>query len=161
MIETTNRPTSAPTDREIVVTRDFDAPRDLVFEASTNPLHVPRWWICDAMTMPVCEINLRPGGAFRFVMRDADGTEYPMKGVYREVVRPERIVHTQILDVEPYADREALVTVTFEDWDGQTRLTSRICFSTPEDRAGAAATGMKSGMAIALDRLAEVVRTIA
>src|SRR5690606_5079811 len=88
-----------PSEREILLTRAFAAPRRLVFAAWTQPEHVVRWWGgCRAMTMPVCEIDLRVGGQFRYLLRMPDGSEFPFKGEYREVVAPEKLVHTQIFD---------------------------------------------------------------
>src|SRR5258705_10886957 len=87
---------TTPSDREIVVTRVFDAPRRLVFEAWTNPKHVPRWLLGpDGWTMPVCEIDLRPGGSWHFVWRKSNGTEMAMRGAYREVTPPERLGNTE------------------------------------------------------------------
>src|SRR5450755_2054991 len=86
----------APGDREVTMTRVFDAPRSLVFETWTNPKHVPQWMLGPAgWTMPVCEIDLRPGGAWHFVWRKSDGAEMSMRGVYQEVVPPERLVSTE------------------------------------------------------------------
>src|SRR3954466_13078706 len=86
---------TTPSDREIVMTRVVDAPRRLVFEAYTNPEHLPHWMLGPGgWTMPVCEIDLRPGGAWHFVWRRSDGTEMAMRGVYREIVAPERLVST-------------------------------------------------------------------
>ena len=87
---------TTPTDREIVVTRVVDAPRRLVFEAWTNPEYLPRWMLGrPGWTMPVCEIDLRPGGKWRFVWRQVDGTEMAMHGVYKEIAPPERLVSTE------------------------------------------------------------------
>src|SRR5690349_21012801 len=87
---------TAPSDREIVITRTFAAPRELVFQAYTQPKHIQRWMLGpEGWTMPVCENDLRPGGTWRFVWRNDDGTEMEMRGIYREVVPPERIVNTE------------------------------------------------------------------
>src|ERR1041385_4731798 len=87
---------TTPSEREIVVTRVVDAPRRLVFEAYTNPTHLPHWMLGpDGWTMPICEIDLRPGGAWRFVWRQLDGAEMEMRGVYQEVTPPERLVSTE------------------------------------------------------------------
>src|SRR5262245_27473915 len=116
-----------PSDREIVLTREFNAPRRLVFEVWTTREHVMQWWAgCDGNTLMACEIDLRVGGVWWIVVRGADGGEYTVKGVYREVVVPERLVHTQVLDVETHSRGEALVTVVFEDLAGGTRITETI-----------------------------------
>jgi len=140
---------------EVVYTRVFAAPRDLVFEASTRPEHVKKWWGPRGFTVTVCEIDLRPGGAYRFVQSGPDGNEYPFKGVYREVVPPEQLVYTQIFDVPGLSDHELLVSVTFNEHDGATLLTGRLLFESVEDRVAAMETGMAQGMAETLDRLEE------
>ena len=140
---------------EVVYTRVFAAPRDLVFEASTRPEHVKKWWGPRKYTMTVCGIDLRPGGADRFVQRGPDGNEYPFKGVYREIVPPERLVYTQIFDFPGLSDHELLVSVTFDERDGQTLLTGRLLFESVEDRVAAVETGMAHRMAETLDRFEE------
>lgn len=147
-----------PSDREIALTRVFGAPRRLVFEAWTRPEHVKRWWGgCGEVSLSVCEIDLRVGGAFRYVMRGAGGEEYPFKGVYREIVPPERLVHTQIYDVEPYSTSEAIITITFDDFGGRTRMTETILHPSKEARDGHLQSGMESGAASSLDRLAALL----
>jgi uncharacterized protein YndB with AHSA1/START domain len=143
------------TENQVVYTRVFAAPRDLVFEAWTRPEHVRQWWGPRKYTMTVCEIDLRPGGADRFVQRGPDGNECPFKGVYREIVPPERLVYTQIFDFPGLSDRELLVTVTFDERDGQTLLTGRLLFESVEDRVAAMETGMAHRMAETLDRFEE------
>jgi uncharacterized protein YndB with AHSA1/START domain len=153
----TNHPQLAvtlPSDREIVLARDFNAPRRLVFEVWTKPEHVIRWWAgCDDSTLTVCEIDFRVGGAWRYVVRGPDGQEYVFNGVYREIVVPERLVHTQIFDVEPYSNSEALVSVIFEDLGGRTRMTETILHATKEARDAHLQSGMETGVSAALDRL--------
>jgi uncharacterized protein YndB with AHSA1/START domain len=145
---------------EVVYARVFDAPRELVFEASTRPAHVRQWWGPRDFTMTVCGIDLRLGGAYRFVHRGPDGVEYPFKGEYREIVPPERLVYTQILDMPEAADHELLVTVTFDDRDGATLLTGRLDFGSVENRVAAMETGMERGMAESLDRFGELLATL-
>jgi uncharacterized protein YndB with AHSA1/START domain len=142
-------------ENQVVYTRVFAAPRDLVFEAWTRPEHVRRWWGQRRFTVTVCEIDLRAGGAYRFVHRGPDGNDYPFKGVYREIVPPERLVYTQIFDVPGPSDHELLVTATFDERDGRTLLTGRLLFDSVEDRVAAMETGMAQGMAETLDRLEE------
>lgn len=147
-----------PSDREIVLTRTFDAPRRLVFEAWTRPEHVRRWWGgCNETALVVCDIDLRVGGEFRYVMRGTDGQDYPFKGVYREIAPPERLVHTQIFDVEPYSASEAVITVIFEEHEGRTTMTETIAHPSREARDGHLQSGMEHGAASALDRLAELL----
>jgi uncharacterized protein YndB with AHSA1/START domain len=145
-------------DREIFATRVFDAPRELVFEAWTRPEHVKNWYGPRAFTMTICEIDLRPGGAYRFVMRGPDGVAYAFSGVYREIARPERLVYTWGFEAMP--GHEAIETVTFEEHDGRTTMTMKTIFQTAEDFQGWADSGGHDGMAETLDRFAEVVRSL-
>jgi len=135
---------TTPSDREIVVTRIVDAPRHLVFEAWTNPKHLPQWMLGPpGWTMPVCEIDLRPGGKWHFVWRQSDGTEMEMRGVYKEVTPPERVVSTESWGPEwP----ETINTLTLTEEGGQTRVTNRVLYPSKEARDAALKTGMKEGM---------------
>jgi uncharacterized protein YndB with AHSA1/START domain len=146
---------TTPTDREIVMTRVFDAPRHLVFEAWTKPEHVPHWWGWRGSTLPVCEIDLRPGGAWRFVLRKPDGKEHAFKGVFREIATPDRLVYTECFDDASVGSPEWLTTVTFEEHGGKTKLTSTVLHKSKEARDGHLKAGMESGAAHTLDRLAE------
>jgi uncharacterized protein YndB with AHSA1/START domain len=148
-----------PSDREIVLTRDFNAPRRLVFEVWTKREHVMRWWAgCDDNTLAVCEIDLRVGGAWRYVVRGPDGQNYPFKGIYREILAPERLVLTQVFDVEPYSRSEALVSVVFEDQRGRTRMTETILHATQDARDKHLQSGMETGAATSFDRLEDIVQ---
>ena len=100
-----------PSDREIVITRVFDAPRELVWQAMTDPQHVVHWWGPRGSTLAVCEIDFRPGGAWRFVLRDADGRDYRFKGVYHEIMPPERLVATECFDEPSLGSPEWLTTL--------------------------------------------------
>lgn len=151
---------TTPSDRELVLTREFDAPARLVFEAWTTPAHVLRWWACPTLEMPVCEIDLRVGGTYRFVTRSSDGQEYPICGEYREIVAPERLVYTQFFDREPYASHKTIITVTFVEQHGKTLLTSASLYPSAAARDGHLATGMASGLSEAMDRIASIVRTL-
>jgi uncharacterized protein YndB with AHSA1/START domain len=147
-----------PTDREIVMTRVFDAPRRLVFEAWTNPKHVPQWMLGPVgWTMPVCEIDLRVGGAWHFVWRGSDGSEMAMRGVYREITPPERLVSTESWG-GPFP--ETVNTLTLVEKDGKTTATLTILYPSKEAREAALQTGMKDGVAMSYDRLAEHLRTM-
>jgi uncharacterized protein YndB with AHSA1/START domain len=144
----------------MVLTRVFDAPRRLVFEAYSKPEHVSRWWGPRNQTVIVCEMDFRPGGAWRFVLRGPDGQEHPFKGVYREIAPPERLVFTFIYDVPGIRDHEALETLVFEEHDGKTTLTSTIVHKTVEARDGHLHAGMEAGASETLDRLAELVQAM-
>ena len=145
-----------PSDREVVLTRVFEAPRRLVFEAWTRPEHLVHWYGPRGYTLPVCEIDLRPGGAWRYVLRGPDGEEMGMKGVYREIVPPERLVSTESYDIPGMGwTPESLVTMTLEERDGETTMTSRILYQSVEHRDGHVNSGMEAGAAETLDRLAE------
>ncbi len=150
-----------PSDLEVVLTRVFDAPRRLVFEACTRPEHVARWWGPHGSTLTVCEMDLRPGGAWRFVLRGPDGREHPFKGVYREIVPPERVVQTFIYDVEGIRDHEALETLTLDEQDGRTTLRVTVLHQTKEARDGHLQSGMEAGAAQSYDRLAELLKAMA
>lgn len=150
-------PPEEPTDRVLVMERVFDAPRELVFQAWTDPKHVAQWWGPKGFTNPVCELDVRPGGAILIHMRGPDGVVYPTKGVYREIVSPERLVFTNSAfeGEEGNSQLEVLTTVTFGEHNGKTKLTLRavVVKSTPE--VAAALAGMEEGWNQSLDRLAE------
>ena len=151
---------TTPSDCEIVLTRLFDAPRQLVFDAMTKPEHVRRWWGClsDQHSVTVCEIDLRPGGAWRFVHRGPEG-EYPaFYGVYREIAAPDRLVYTEIF--EPFPDGESVVTQVLTEEHGKTRLTLTALYPSQEVRDMVIKTGMESGAAISYDRLEDVVTAL-
>ena len=147
-------------DREIVITRAFDAPRRLVFEAMTKVEHVKRWYGPRALTMLVCEIDLRPGGSWRYVLRAPDGSEHGFTGVYREIVVAERIVSTENYEAM-MPGHEMLATVTLEEKDGRTTLKNRISYLSKADRDGHLQSGMESGMQETFDRLADLLPTLA
>ena len=148
-----------PSDTEIRVVREFDAPAELVFRAWFDPALVRRWLLGPpGWTMPVCELDLRPGGAWRFVWRDADGAEMPMSGSYREVVPPDRVVSTESWGGDwP----ETLNTVEFAEEGGRTTITQTILYPSKEARDAAIGTGMKDGASMTFNRLDEYLRTMA
>ena len=135
---------ATPSDRDVVVTRVVDAPRRLVFDAMSNPKHVPQWLTGpEGWTMPVCEIDLRPGGAWRYVYRQPDGTEMTLQGSYREVAPPERIVSTESWGPEwP----ETINTLVLAETAGRTTITMTIRYPSQEARDAALRSGMKDGM---------------
>jgi uncharacterized protein YndB with AHSA1/START domain len=144
-----------PAEREVVITRVFDAPRDLVFRAWTDSVQVARWWGPASFTNPVCELDARPGGAWRIVMRGPDGNEYPCQGVYREVVRPERLVFTNdAVDDAGSPVLKGLTSVTFEEDGAKTRMTMRTRAVAVVPYARAYLAGMEAGWTQSIDRLA-------
>lgn len=149
---------TTPSDREFVITRVFDAPRDLVFEAWTKPEHVRHWYGLRSMTTTVCEIDLRTGGAWRWGQSGPDGQDIVFSGVYREIVPPERLVYTEMFELMP--GPEIVVTLTFDEADGRTTLTSTSLCPSPDVRDQILATGMEKGVVETYDRLAEHLRTM-
>jgi uncharacterized protein YndB with AHSA1/START domain len=150
---------TTPSDREVVITRVFDASRELVWEAHTDPTHIRQWMLGpEGWSMPVCEIDLRPGGEWRFVWRKSDGSELDMHGAYREVTPPERVVQT-----ESWGDDwpETLNTLTLSEEDGKTTVMITVLYPSSEARDSALQTGMREGTAQSFDRLAEHLRTMA
>jgi uncharacterized protein YndB with AHSA1/START domain len=141
-------------DRELVMTRVLNAPRRLVFDAFTKPELVRLWLIGpDGWSMPVCEIDLRVGGSYRYVWRnDRDGTEMGMGGAYREIVVPERLVSTERFD-EAWYPGEAVGTVVFVEQSGKTTVTQTLLYDSRETRDGVLKSPMESGVAASYDRL--------
>ncbi len=150
---------ATPGDREIVITRVVDAPRRLVFDAWTNTRHVPQWLLGPpGWTMPVCEIDLRVGGSWRYVWRKSDGEELAMGGIYREVVPPERVVSTERWGPEwP----ETVNTLLLTESGGRTTITLTVAYPSKEARDAALQTGMKEGMEQGFARLDELLRRLA
>jgi uncharacterized protein YndB with AHSA1/START domain len=149
-----------PSDCEITMSRSFDAPRDLVFDAHTKPEHLVHWFGPRGHTLSVCTVDLRPGGAWRFVLREPNGREMGMKGVYREIVPPERLVHTEIFDDFEEMAGESIVTTIFEEIDGKTRVTSTSTYRSKEIRDAVIQSGMEYGAAETYERLAEYLATM-
>ena len=147
---------NTPSDTEIRMTRLFDAPRELVFEVMTKPEHVKHWWGClgDGYSVPVCEIDLRVGGRWRFVNRHPKGTA-AFHGEYREIAPPSRLVFTEIF--EDYPDTVSVVTTDFVDEAGKTRMIVTAKYPSIEVRDAVIATGMARGAAISYDRLEDLV----
>lgn len=144
---------TAPSDREIVMTRVFDAPRALVFEAHSRCEHVKRWW---GRGNPLdCELDFRPGGSYRFVEHAPDGNQYAFRGEYREIVAPERIVQT--FEFEGMPGHISVETLVLEEHDGKTTLTSTSVFASKEDRDGMLEAGMEAGANESMDKLAELL----
>jgi uncharacterized protein YndB with AHSA1/START domain len=141
--------------QEIVMTHVFDAPRDLVFKTYTDPTLIPQWWGPSRLTTVVEKMELHPGGGWRFVQRDSDGNEFAFHGEYREIVPPERVVST--FEFEGMPGHVVVETVTLEDVDGKTKLTTASVFESVEDRDGMVASGMESGATESMDRLAALL----
>lgn len=145
---------SALDDREILMTRLFDAPRDLVFDAFTKPHLIKRWLTGpEGWSLPVCEVDLKSGGAMRYVWRNADGTDMGLSGVFREIRRPERIVHSELFD-QDWTGGETLVTTVFTEKDGQTLMRQTILYVSREVRDQVLKSPMEEGVAQSYDRLA-------
>ena len=146
---------TTPSEREIRMTRLFNAPRHLVWEAMSKPEHIKRWWGClgRGYSVPVCEVDLRPGGKWRFVNRHPKG-EAEFYGEYREIVPPERIVFTEIF--APFPDAGSLVTAVLTEENDKTRLTVTAQYPSLEVRDMVIGTGMAKGAAASYDRLEEV-----
>jgi uncharacterized protein YndB with AHSA1/START domain len=141
---------------DVVFTRVFDAPRRLVWEAHARPEHVRRWWGGRGSTMTTCEMDFRPGGRWRYVLRTADGREVAFFGEYREILAPERFVWTFGFDGMP----GGLETYTFEEADGKTTLLAVGHFGSIESRDAAIRSGMEKGAAEMWDRLEELLLTL-
>jgi uncharacterized protein YndB with AHSA1/START domain len=157
MTNTGNFTVTTPADREIMMTRIFDAPRRLVFEALTKPELVKQWLLGPpGWTMPICEIDLRVGGSYRYLWRNIDGKEMGMRGVFREVVAPERIVATERFD-DPWYPGEAVGTQVLKEEAGQTTLTITVLYESREIRDGVLKSGMERGVAASYDRLADLL----
>jgi len=152
---------STPTDREIQVIRDFNAPRQLVFDAFTKPELVRRWLLGPpGWTMPLCEIDLKVGGAYRYLWRHANNErEMGMGGVFREIVSPERLVATEKFD-ESWYPGEALDTTVFVEEGDITKVTITVLYESKEARDTASRSGMESGMAAGYNRLEEILSSM-
>src|SRR5258708_3301374 len=146
---------TTPGDREIVITRTFDAPRHLVFEAMSRPEMLKRWLLGPpGWEMGVCENDLRVGGAYRHVWRNADGNEMTLRGVYHEVVPPERVVRTESFEMKSGPPMgEQVATLVLTEQGGTTAITVTVLLPSKEARDGTIASGMERGVAASYDRL--------
>ncbi len=143
-----------PSDTQILITRDFNAPRHLVFRAWTTPDLIRRWWSGDRGEVTSVEVDLRVGGTWRYVMTANGGFEVAFHGEYREVVPDERIVSTEVF--EGYADAEAVSTTTFTEHDGRTTLALLVDHLSKETRDAHINSGMEAGMQQSMDHLEQV-----
>jgi uncharacterized protein YndB with AHSA1/START domain len=163
-----------PEEMDITLVRRFEAPRTKVWKAWTEPSHLSRWW--GPMENPVCQVDLRPGGAYRFVMRSPDGVEYPLTGIFKEVVEPARLVMTMDTSEHPLEwqhllntyrgvrkDAPAvplLTTVLFDEKDGGTQLTVLARFASVADRDAHMTMGTTKGWGTSFDRLQALLETM-
>lgn len=144
---------STPTDRELVITRGFNAPRALVWDCLMKPELVRRWLLGpEGWTMPVCEIDARVGGRFRYVWRNADGHDMGMGGTYLEIEPPSRTVHEELFD-EDWTGGRTRVTTELIERDGRTTMVTTVLYASKEARDGARASGMTEGMEMGYARL--------
>jgi len=150
---------STPTDREIITERTFDAPRERVWKAFTDPELIPRWWGLRSMSTVVAELEPRPGGRWRFVQREADGSETGFRGVYRELSPPERLVYT--FEWEGMPGHVLVDTATFEDHGEQTKLVVHSLFHTSAERDGMLSSGMERGLHESYAMLDELLAELA
>jgi len=148
-------------DRDIVITRAFDAPRQLVWDAHTKPELVRRWLLGpEGWTMPVCEIDLRVGGKYRYVWRHAQKGDMGMGGVFREIAQPERLVATEKFD-ESWYPGEAIDASVFTESGGKTTLTLTVTYQSKEAREMALKSGMEKGMEVGYARLDDILGSMA
>jgi len=152
---------TTPSDREVLIERDFNAPRDLVFDAFTKPELVRRWLLGpEGWTMPVCEIDLRVGGSYRYVWhKESTGHQMGMGGVFREVVRPEKLVATEKFD-DAWYPGEAVNTTLFDEKRGITKVRLTVLYQSQEARDTATRSGMEQGMIVGYNRLEELLSSI-
>lgn len=147
--------TIEPGKHNLVITRVFDAPRDLVFKTVTDSSLIPQWWGQSNLTTTVEKMEVKPGGVWRYVQRDPAGNEFAFNGVYHAVVPPELLIYT--FEFEGMPNHVMLETVTFEEQDGKTWMIDTPVFQTVEDRDAALASGMEQGASESTDRFAEVL----
>ena len=161
---TKNNPTNIiaePGKQELVITREFDAPRALVFKAVTDPKLIPEWWGPRYLTTNVEKMDMRPGGQWRFIQRNDQGNEFAFHGVYHEVLAPERVIDTFEFEGLPETGHVTLETIRFEELPGgRTRLTAQSVFQSVADRDGALQSGMEEGVIDTYNRLEELLKKI-
>ncbi len=150
-----NTKITLPTDREVLIESTFDAPRELVFQAFTRPTLIPSWWGPRHLATTVDKMDLKPGGVWRYIQRDADGKEYAFNGKYREIKAPERVAYT--FEFEGMPGHILLETVTLQEKDGGTLVRIRDTFDSAQDRDGMLQTGMEQGALETQERFAELL----
>jgi uncharacterized protein YndB with AHSA1/START domain len=150
-----------PGKQELLITREFDAPRELVFKACTDPKLIPQWWGPRYLSTEVDTMDVRPGGQWRFINRDAEGNQYAFHGVYHEILAPERIIDTFEFEGLPETGHVTLETMKLEALPGgRTRLTAQSVFQSVADRDGTLQSGMEEGVNDTYDRLAELLKKL-
>ena len=150
-----------PGKQELLITREFDAPRELVFKACTDPTLIPQWWGPRYLSTEVDKMDVRPGGQWRFINRDAEGNEYAFHGVYHEVLAPERVIDTFEFEGLPETGHVTLETMKLEELSGgRTRLIVQSVFQSVADRDGTLQSGMEEGVNDSHERLAELLETM-
>jgi uncharacterized protein YndB with AHSA1/START domain len=154
MLNTGTLKVTTPNPREIVMTRVFDAPRSLVFEALTRPELIKRWFGPHGWNLIVCDVDFRVGGTWRYVLEGPDGSTMGMSGEYREIVTGERTVHSEAFDEYP---GESIVTVELTENHGRTTFTATVLYDSQETRDAVVASGMEHGAAETYDRLADLL----
>jgi len=148
-----------PGKQVIVMTREFDAPRDLVFSVWTDPKRIPEWWGPRTLTTVVDKMEVRAGGQWRYVQRDAQGNQFAFRGVYHDIIAPERIIST--FEFEGLPGHVLLETATFEALpNGTTRVTGVSIFESVADRDGMVASGMEAGAVDTYERFAEILKSL-
>ena len=153
--------TAEPGKQEVTITREFDAPRELVFKTITNPDLLPQWWGPRYLSTEVEKMDVRAGGQWRYIQRDAQGNAYAFHGVYHEVLAPERIIDTFEFEGLPETGHVALETTTLEALPGgRTRLTAHSVFQSLADRDGMLQSGMETGLNDTYNRLEELLETL-
>jgi len=151
---------TTPTDREVVITRTFDAPRKLIWECHTRPELVRQWLLGPAgWEMPVCRIDLKVGGKYRYEWKNTDGRTMGMGGTFREIDAPARLVANEMFD-DDWTGGETTVTQVFDEKTGRTTLTLTVLYASKKARDGAIATGMTSGLDAGYDRLEELAKSL-
>ena len=157
MLNTGTLKVTTPSDREVVLTRIFDAPKELVFKALTTPELLKRWFGPHGHSLVVCEVDLRVGGAWRFVLEGPDGNTMGMSGKYLEIVPSDRTVHTEAFDDYP---GDSVITTVLTEEDGKTTLTGTVLYESKEVRDAVVASGMEHGAAETYDRLAALLPSL-
>jgi uncharacterized protein YndB with AHSA1/START domain len=155
---TCTRLIAEPGKQEIIITRSFDAPRELVFKAYTDPDLIPYWWRPRIFITIVDKMDVRPGGLWRFVQRDGDGSEYAFNGVYHEITHPKRLVYT--FEFEGMPGHVVLETVTFEEQGGWTTVMDQSVFLSVADRDGILYSGMQGGAVETMELLSEFLASV-
>lgn len=145
-----------PGKHDILITREFDAPRELVFKAFVDPALIPQWWGLSSTTTIVDKMEAKPGGVWRYIQRDANGSEWGFRGVYHDITAPERLVFT--FEFEGMPGHVLLETVTLEEHNGKTLLKDLSVFQSVEDRDGMLQAGMEEGAADSWNRLTELLK---